>query len=178
MAAFGRLLQRIGGIFSGSQEEEKPEWEYCLDEDLADFPLPVLPAASFSLTVRNLPALLRLVVLAPTDASRSVQADMATDLLDQIVPGFGAAAQRDKARVRIWPVQSSLAEFSDFFHRSMLKPEPEGNPSNWVLIAGQCGSDKQSFLVGLALWTDEPSTLGRLTLEPKNWEELIAVRNV
>jgi hypothetical protein len=31
------------------------------------------------------------------------------------------------------------------------------------------------ILLGLALWTDEPTTLGRLTLEPDQWPVVLNV---
>jgi hypothetical protein len=32
------------------------------------------------------------------------------------------------------------------------------------------------LLLGLGLWTDKPSTLGRITLEPRQWIDVLRFR--
>ena len=55
-------------------------------------------------------------------------------------------------------------------------PEPDGRPSRWVLAAGPARSGKQQLLLGVALLTDEETTIGRLTLEPPRWSEIFRMR--
>ena len=56
------------------------------------------------------------------------------------------------------------------------KDEPEGVPSRWVLVAGRAQIGKQSLLLGLGLWADQPNALGRVTLEPHQWLDVIRIR--
>ncbi len=171
------LLRRIRRALFGRKKAEQ-DWEYCLDEDLTDFPLPVTPPEDYRVTVYQVPALLRLVILAPAGSGQRIEADAAGKFLDRIVPGLEAVVKQDRPRIKIWPAQLSHQGFGAYFHRSMLTSEREGNPSNWALIAGRAKVGGQPVLVGLGLWTDEPNSIGRVTLEPHQWRDVLRLRTV
>jgi hypothetical protein len=60
----------------------------------------------------------------------------------------------------------------------MHKPEADGIASRWILVAGRTQLGRQPLLVGLALWADEPNLIGRLTLEPYQWLDVLRLRRV
>ncbi len=82
----------------------------------------------------------------------------------------------DRPQVRIWPAQLSNHGFTVTFQRLVKKPEPDGKRSYWTLLAGRNPPGRLPILVGLALYTDEPTTLGRLIVEPDRWGDVLRVR--
>jgi hypothetical protein len=106
-----------------------------------------------------------------------VDATAIEKLLDRILPGLGAIAARDRPHIRVWPQQLSHQGFIAAFHRCTPKHEPDGEPSRWVLIAGRALLGRQSILLGLGLWSDEPGTIGRVNLEPHQWLDVLRLRS-
>ena len=73
-------------------------------------------------------------------------------------------------------MQMSYKGFATHFHRNMLVPEPEGEPTPWVIVAGRAKLGTQQVMVGFALQAIKPTTLGRLTLEAHEWDSKLRVR--
>jgi hypothetical protein len=140
---------------------------------LNECPLPVRPAPERRLTVYHVPVRLRLVVVAPVGKVGRLDATAVEKLLDRVVPGLGDTAQYDRPRIRVWQQQLSHHGFAATFHRCTLRPEPEGEPSRWVLLAGKALLGKQPLLLGLGAWADEPNAIGRLNLEPHQWIDVL-----
>lgn len=159
---------------SGARKEKDPQ--DALRENLGDYPPAPARTGSRSLLVESVPARLRLVVVAPQTRSQSVTAQQAEALLELVVRGLGNVAMADKPRVRVWPQQLSVDGFGHTFHRLVTRPERENRPSRWVLYAGPARAGKQMILLGLALQTDEETTVGRRTLNVDDWTQLLAVR--
>jgi hypothetical protein len=146
-----------------------------LEEDLAQLvPPPELPGSG-RLFVEGVPARLRLAVVASPGKSLAITEASVGDVLDQVRWGLGTIARQDHAVIRVWPLQLSAKGFPAVFQRNMRKPEPEGQPSHWVLLAGPTPPRPQSVLLGLALWTDKPTSIGRLILEPSQWIHFLYV---
>jgi hypothetical protein len=165
------ILRGIGRALFGRRAAPAPP----PDEDvirLDEIPLPLSQAAR-KLWVYHLPARLRLVVAAPAGAQRDVDATSIERLLDRVIPGLGKVAEQDRPRVRIWPPQLSHQGFEMSFSRRAKKREADGRPSRWVLVAGRANAGGQPVLLGLALWTDEPNTLGRVHLEGPQWLDVL-----
>jgi hypothetical protein len=150
--------------------------DHELQEDLAEYPPINSLAGPRGLTLYHLPARLRLVVAAPSGTEGSVNAKSIGSFLDQVIPGLGAIAEHDRARIRIWPAQMSQQGFALTVRRCIKKPEPEGQPSNWVLAAGRAQVGKHTVLLALALWTEQPTNMGQLTLEPHQWLDVLRIR--
>ena len=146
-------------------------------ENLAEYPLPAEPWGPRRLTVEGVPVRLRLVVVAPVGKKATVNEAALPQLLDAVVWGLGEIFRTDRPRVRVGPPQLSHQGFVAAFHRSTPTPEPEGQPSRWILVAGQTPSRPRPLLLGLALWADEPVFIGRLTLEPGRWAAVLRVQN-
>src|SRR5690242_16346366 len=159
VAAVGRLFRR----------RPPTDLDAGLREDLASYPHPPGAPGPRRLLVEGHPARVRLLVIAPVGKQARVDAAQAEPLLEHVRRGLGAAAQHDRPRVRVWPAQLSHQGFAVKFHRLTERPEPDGRPSHWALLAGRARVGQHYILLGLALWTDEPTTLGRLTLEPDQW---------
>jgi hypothetical protein len=159
-----------------ARKQAKPDWDRDLRLDLNECPLPVRPEGGRLLTVYHVPARLRLVVLAPGGKEVDVDATAVEKLLDRVVPGLGEMAARDRPRIRVWPPQLSHQGFLAAFQRHTVKPVAEGEPSRWVLVSGRALLGRQSLLLGLGLWADEPNALGRITLEPHQWLDVLRLR--
>jgi hypothetical protein len=150
------------------------EADHEFHENLADYPPPA-PTNMRRLTLYHLPVRLRLVVMAPIGTDAGVEEAVALQLLDRVVPGLGAVAA-EEARIRIWPPQVSQQGFTLAFHRRTQRPQPEGEPSNWVLAAGRAQPGRQAILLGLALWTDEPTMIGRLAIDTYQWLDVLRIK--
>jgi hypothetical protein len=146
-----------------------------LHENLANY-RPPPPVSARPLTLYHLPVRLRLVVMAAIGADKGIEEAMALPLLDGVVPGLGAIAAAEQARIRIWPPQVSQQGFTLAFHRRTQRPEPEGEPSNWVLAAGRAQPGRQAILLGLALYTDEPTMIGRLAIDTYQWLDVLRIK--
>jgi hypothetical protein len=152
--------------------------EQELHENLLRYAPPVGPPADPQLTVYHLPVRLRLVVLAPAGTEMDLDAKATARLLDLVLPGLGEVARYDRPRVRVWPGQLSHHGFAATFFRRTRTPEREGQPSHWVLVAGRALLGRKSVLVGLALWAEQPSTVGRIGLEPHQWLDVLRLKSV
>jgi hypothetical protein len=153
------------------------DWDQPLREVLADYPPPARPPASGALLIYHVPVRLRLVVLAPGGQDFDIEPDQVESLLDRLVPGLTAVAEHDEPEVRVWPGQLSPQGFINLFHRCTITGAGEGEPSNWVLVAGRIVIARRPLLFGLALWAEEPNVFGRINLEPPQWREILRLRS-
>ncbi|MBY0229500.1 MAG: hypothetical protein K2W96_09495 [Gemmataceae bacterium] len=142
-----------------------------LDETLGSFPAPP-PPGDRVLKVMGHPVRLRLVVVAPTGKKTVGKVDA---VLEQVLRGLGEAAIDDKPRVRIWPAQLSNAGFAPAFFRHTRRPEPEGAPSRWILLAGPARAGGVPVLLGLAVLADRPSKAGSMPMTETSWGEVLSV---
>jgi hypothetical protein len=140
-----------------------------LDEDLAQVVPPPGLQGGRRLFIEGVPARLRLAVVASLGKGVTIAETAIGELLDQVRWGLGAVARQDQAAIRVWPLQLSAHGFPAVFHRNMHKAEPDGQPSHWVLLAGPTPPRPRSVLLGLALWTDEATTIGHLTMDASQW---------
>lgn len=154
----------------------KEDFDRNLRVALDECPLPVRPPGVRWLYIYHLHVRIRLVVLAPPGKDAEVDALAVEKLLDAVLPGLGAIASNDRPRIRVWPNQLSAQGFTATFHRCTLKSEREGDPSRWILVTGRAMLGRQQVLLGLGLWAGEPNTIGRLTLEPHQWLDVLRLR--
>jgi hypothetical protein len=167
-----RLLRKLIGL-PPRRVREEPK----LEEDLAR----LVPTSSLQRTrrlfVQGVPARLQLAVLAPLGKGATLEASATDEMLNQVRWGLGTIARQDQAAIRIWPLQLSAHAFPAVFHRHMHKGEPDDQPSHWVLVAGQTPRPR-SVLIGLALWTDEATTIGRLSVDASQWMHTLHVEAI
>jgi hypothetical protein len=147
-------------------------------EELIHCPMPEGHPGDRRLTVYHLPVRIRLVVVAPMGRESDLDATAVEHLLDQVVSGLSDVARRDRPKIRVWPPQLSHTGFATAFHRRMHKPEPDNFASRWVLVAGRAQMGRQPLLVGFAFWSDEANMVGRLTLEPHQWLDVLRLRKM
>jgi hypothetical protein len=152
-----------------------PDAESILREDLAGFPPAPGTPGPRRLLVSEVPVRLRLVVVAPVGKRTDINADEIEAILNQFLRGLGDLARHDKPRMRLWPPQLSNRGFAPTFHRLVSVPDAPGQPSHWVLLAGQVKAGNWPLLLGLACWADQPTTLGRLSLEPVQWASTVRI---
>jgi hypothetical protein len=171
-ALFSGILRTL----FGSRKTIEPDWARKLREDLSSYPPPPNPLGKRHLTIYNVPVRIRLVVLALAGKEADVEPAQAESFLNREIPGLGAIAAHDRPRVRVWPPQLSQQGFATAFFRHIQSPQKEGQPSPWVLVAGRSQSNQPPVLIGLALWADQPNSLGRIALEPHQWLDVLRVK--
>src|SRR5262249_10921097 len=152
-ALFGRRRRRPRGTGQRPQGEEV--------EDMGQYPPLLRPPGANVATVYHVPARLRLGVVAPVGKTPT-DPTTADASLDLVVPGLGQVARDDNPRVRVWPPQLSHHGFGALFQRTAQKPEPEGDPSPWIFVAGRAQVGKTPVALGLAFCSAQPNTVGRL----------------
>lgn len=174
------FLGLISGLFRrvfGKRKAAPDDWAKKLREDLSSYPPPPAAASKQRLTIYHLPVRIRLVVLAPAGKETLIEAAQAEALLNRVIPGLGNIASHDRPRVRVWPSQLSQQGFATAFFRHTVTPAKEGQPSPWALVAGRSQFNQPALLLGLALWADEPNNLGRVTLEPHQWLDVLRIKD-
>jgi hypothetical protein len=170
------LLARMAGGLWRLVAGHKPKPKVTYAERLVDLPpLPGNPGPR-RLTVEGMPVRVRLIVVAPVGKEQPVDPHDLENLLDGVLVGLKGIVLEDRPRIRVWPPQLSKQGFAPTFHREIEKPEPEGRPSRWVLVAGPALAGRKPILLGLALWADSPNTLGRLTLDTTRWGEVLRIQ--
>lgn len=174
LLALGAVLGRLARLLLGRRSAPPPDPDRALEEDLAEYPLPG-PLGPRRLTVEGVPVRVRLVVVAPMGRENYIDSNALELLLDQVVHGLADVLRYDRPRIRLWPPQLSSQGFALKFHRLTRRPEPDGRPSHWVLLAGQTPARPRPLLLGLAVWANEANYIGRLTLEPVRWADLLRV---
>jgi hypothetical protein len=148
------------------------DWDQGMRVDLAE--LPAVNGAP-GLSVYHVPAWVRLVVVAPVGRSMAVGPDDVPALLDRVVPALGAVARRDGAEMRVWPSPLSAPGFRNAFHRCTPTGRPEGQETEWVMLAGRAQAGTEALFLGIGLWASEPTTLGRINLEPLQWRDVLRI---
>jgi hypothetical protein len=118
---------------------------------------------------------LRLIVVAPLGMNAALDEDHLDELLNLAVWGLGSLARQEKVQIKIWPPQLSAHGFAAVFHRMVHRPEAEGELSNWILLAGHTPPRPRPSLIGLACWTEEKTTIGRVILQPNEWTNWLRI---
>ena len=162
-----RILRAI--LRSTSSMFHRPVvWDVGLEAPLTPGPLESPPI----LMMYQRPAWVRLVVLAPVGRRPIDLADVGP-LLRHLGPDLERPAVADQPAILLWPTQLSTAGFRNTFHRLTPTGEPAGDLSHWVFLAGRARVGKLQVFLGIALWMREPSSLGRLDLEPEQWRDVL-----
>jgi hypothetical protein len=168
----------MGRIFMGAGRAHTfMESDGKLEEHLGDYPRPKPSTGDRQLLIERVPCRLRLVAIAPAGKADDIDEDEIADMLNRVVYGLGEIFETDKPRVRIWPMQVSYQGFARHFHRNMITPEEENEPSPWVIVAGRCKLGKRQIMLGLAALAMKPTTVGRRTYDSHEWAEAVRVRN-
>jgi hypothetical protein len=170
------VLRALKRALFGRRHTGATDFDRDLRIELIECPLPVRPPLPQRLTVYHLPVRLRLIVVAPSGTELSVDPMSVEKLLDFVVPGLSAQCQLDRPRIRVWPAQFSHQGFAAAFHRCTRKAEAEGLPSRWVLVAGKFHVGTRTVHIGFGFWADEANAVGRLTLEPHQWLDVLRIK--
>lgn len=169
------ILLGIAKMMFG-RKKAKGRLEENLEEDLETYPDLKKPSGDTQLRVEGVPARLRLVVVAPAGTASEVDLDEVEKFLDKMVPGLSDIYRHDKPRVRAWPRQVSYQGFATHFHRNTLTGAEDDEATRWVMIAGRLKLGKFQVMIGLALQTIKPNTIGRRTVDSDGWATLLRVR--
>ena len=163
-------------LLFGGKKKAKGRLEDNLEEDLTTYPELTKKPGDVQLRCEGVPVRLRLVVIAPAGGQSEVDLDELPKVLDKIVPGLGDIYKHDKPRVREWPKQVSYQGFGTHFHRNTLTGVADEDASRWVMIAGRVKLGKFQVMVGLAMQTIKPNTIGRRTVDSDGWATILRVR--
>ncbi len=173
------VLALLRGLFRsvfGKGKAHQEDWAKKLREDLTTYPPPSGAPGKQRLTVYHVPVRLRLVVLAPAGKETEIEVDQAEELLNRVLPGLRAIIAVDRPRIRVWPPQLSQQGFATAFFRHTVTGTKVGQPSPWILVAGRSQLNQPAVLLGLAISADEPNNVGRLSLEPHQWLDVLRIR--
>jgi hypothetical protein len=176
------LLRRLVGALSrpGRRRKKKRRTKRVginLKEDLRRLGEAYTEEGPRRLTVKGVPVRLRLVVLSR--GSRNVgelHQGMADRVLDWIKSGLADVTAGDYPRVRVWPPFYSADGFANAFAANVPIPEAKGQPSRWVLVAGQVKMGLETIQVGLALYADEDNTLRNINVKGERWLDVLGVK--
>jgi hypothetical protein len=172
------VILALLALLVGRRKAPAHDPEAGMSERLATYP-PAPPLKSSRwLTLQGQPVRVRLVVVAPVGRKAVADDGHVEPHLDMVVSGLGAATKQDRARVRQWPLGLSVPGFTPMFFRRVVRPEPAGTPSHWILLAGQARAGPRALLLGLALWSDEPTEVGNVAVQADEWNELLRVEAV
>ncbi len=168
------LIAVLRFLFGGRAKKEVKQKN--LEEKLTEYPELKRASGDRQLRAEGVPVRLRLIVVAPAGTASEIDVDELPDLLDQIVLGLGEIYKNDKPRVQVWPTQISYQGFGTHFHRNMLTGAEEGEMTRWVLVAGRVKVGKKQIMLGVALQSIKPNTLGRRTVDSHEWASILRVR--
>jgi hypothetical protein len=146
--------------------------------DLEATPLPPEKNPTLRLCILGNPFGIRYVVVAPTGPRGAVDPTVVNRVLDKAYPGLAAQYVHDKAQLKVWPPQLSRHGFAPSFFRNAKMTVDDSELSRWVLLAGEVMVGKKLYLLGLALWTDEPCTVGKILLDGPHWMQYISILTV
>ncbi len=169
------ILGLIGRMMFGRGKGSKAA-KSNLEENLEEYPDLKSSSGDRQLRIEGVPVRLRLVVVAPAGTASEVDADGVEDMLERLLPGLGEIYKHDKPRLRVWPKQVSYQGFTTHFHRNTVTGVAEGEPTRWAMVAGRVKLGKQQILLGLALQSIKPNTVGRRSIESHEWASVLRVR--
>jgi hypothetical protein len=150
-----------------------------LKEDLAWIGSGFAEEGAERLTIKRLPARLRLVILSlGTRHTGELTEDMADRVLDWIKPGLAAVASHEPPAVRVWPPFYSAEGFATALATNVPIREPKGMKSHWVLVGGQVRMGRTIIHVGLAAYTEQVSSLRLLRVKGERWLDVFDVEAV
>ena len=159
-------------LFGG--RPQKPDDRSDLTEDLSTYPDLKSTSGDRQLRAEGTPVRLRLVVLAPAGNTEIDE--------DQPCSDFGRGRVRhgrhSQARqaARGWPKQVSYQGFATFFHSHTPTGAPEKSQTRWVTVAGRVQVGKKQYMLGVALQSIKPNTIGRRTVDSHEWANVLRVR--
>jgi hypothetical protein len=176
------LLRRLVGALSRPRRKKKKKRRtktvtVSLKEDLRQVGEAYTEEGPRRLTVKGVPARLRLVVLAlGARNTGELNQGMVDRVLDWIKPGLADVTSGDYPRVRVWPPFYSLEGFATAFAANVPIPGPKDQQSHWVLVAGQVRMGLAVIQVGLALYADEDNTLRNIKVKGERWLDVLGVK--
>jgi hypothetical protein len=175
------LLRRVAGAFRPRRKKKRPKSKKVsvnLKEKLNELGEAYTEEGPRQITVKGLPARLRLVILSRgSRTAGELSAEMVDRVLDWIKPGLAEVTSGDYPRVRVWPLFYGHSGFATAFANNVAIPEPKGEPSRWVLVTGQVAMGKAVLHVGMALYADEETTLRHLAVKNEHWLSVLGVQD-
>jgi len=174
------LVRKLGGAVRPRHKKKKRRKKSVavdLREDLRGLGETYTEEGSQRLTVKGLPARLRLVILSlGTRNAGELSEEMVDRVLDWIKPGLAEVTASDYPRVRVWPPFYSRDGFALAFASNVVIPALKGEQSRWVLVSGRVRMGRAIINVGMGLYADEANTLRSLTVKREQWLSVLGVK--
>jgi hypothetical protein len=131
------------------------------------------------ITVNGMPARLRLVVMAPASRKTSaIPTEAHADLLELILPGLGEIATFDFPRRETWPDHHAREHFRAALEKRVKFPERIGEPSRWLIVAGEASLPQGHIHWGLGLYTDEATAYRIIEVPSGHSASTLGIREV
>jgi hypothetical protein len=129
--------------------------------------------------VKGQAARLRLLVLAPSiGSSGRIAPERVVELLDELLPGLSKVAKHDSPRVEAWNDGQTHEGFRRRLAKRMRAPEPEGQPSHWIVVSGEAATAKSPVFIGMAFFSKEATAMRTVEAAAGHWREVLAIRDV
>ncbi len=127
--------------------------------------------------VRNIPASLAAVVLAPVGkSSEAVTVESIPALADRFVPGLSQVIERQAPQVKLWPRQVSHTGFGHALIKNVQIPDAEWRGSRWCVVSGPAILGEQRFDLGLVVAFGSPNSMDLIKLEDSaEWPGVVQV---
>jgi hypothetical protein len=174
------IVRKLGGAVRPRHKKKKRRKKSVavdLREDLRGLGETYTEEGSQQLTVKGLPARLRLVILSlGTRNAGELSEEMVDRVLDWIKPGLAEVTASDYPRVRVWPAFYSRDGFALAFASNVVIPALKGEQSRWVLVSGRIRMGRAIINVGMGLYADEANTLRSLTVKREQWLSVLGVK--
>ena len=129
------------------------------------------------ITIKGMPARLRLVVIAPASRQTGViPPESHAELLDIILPGLREITTFDFPRLETWTDHHARDSFRSALEKNMKFPEAEGEPSRWLVLVGETSLPQGPVHVGMAVYTSEATTLRVIGVPSGHWGKVLGIR--
>ncbi len=175
------IVRRLAGAFTRPRRRKKRKAKKValnLKVSLKELGEAYTEEGPRQITVKGLPARLRLVVLSRgSRTAGELSPEMVDRVLDWIKSGLADVTSGDYPRVQVWPLFYGFSGFATAFASNVQIPEPKGEPSRWVLVTGEVTMGKAVLHVGIALYAEEETTLRSLTVKGEKWLGVLGVKD-
>jgi hypothetical protein len=124
------------------------------------------------------PVRIAVIVLAPVGRDGVVpQMHEFLDIIEQLVPNFAAAVNRDRPLIRAWSGQLSSQGFANSFFNNVPLPGDRGKGSPWCSLVGKFTANKQQFLAGIVCCGSGDNALSQYAIQHEGqWNDILRVR--
>jgi hypothetical protein len=130
--------------------------------------------------VYGTPVRIAVIVLAPVGRDGVVpEMDEFLGIIEQLVPSFAEAVERDQPLIRAWSAQLSSQGFANAFFNSVPLPGDRGKGSPWCSLVGKFTANQRQFLAGIVCCGNSDNALTQYAIQHEGqWNDILRVRRL